>query len=208
MSHYFVENPDVLTRERELELEIFGEKLRFLTNNGLFSCDKIDEASLTLIKNLPPITGAFLDLGCGYGVIGIALAKKFPIALTQSDINGVALEYAQKNAKLNGVSSNVIHSDGFEKIFGAFDVITLNPPIHAGKETMFRLYEESAAHLRPGGSFFIVIQKKHGAESSVKKINEIFQTCNVIYKKKGVFVIECYNTVTSGTQTNTTRSLG
>jgi len=189
MSHYFIENPALLTRERELKLEIFGRKFRFLTNNGLFSCDKIDDASLTLLKNMPPIEGALLDLGCGYGVLGIVLAKVYGLGLTQSDINRVALSYAKRNAKLNNVETQAIHSDSFEKIAGRFDNIVLNPPIHAGKATLHRMYEESASHLKnPGGSLFIVIQKKHGAESTVKKLKEIFLNCDILYKKKGCFV--------------------
>jgi 16S rRNA (guanine1207-N2)-methyltransferase len=191
VNHYFIENPEILTREREISLEVFGFSFRFLTNNGLFSCDKIDENSLTLIKNIPQINGDLLDLGCGYGLIGVVLAKKNEITLTQSDVNNSALEYARKNAKINSVSATFVLSDCFENISGTFDNITLNPPIHAGKETMFRMYEESAAHLRSGGSFFVVIQKKHGAESSLKKLNEIYTYCEILHRKKGCYVIQC-----------------
>lgn len=191
MKQYFCENPEILTHEREISINLHGENLRFLTNNGLFSCDKIDENSLLLVKKMPPISGDLLDLGCGYGFIGVALAKKNAIRLTQSDINRVALDYAEKNARLNNVVSEIIHSDSFEKITAIFDNITLNPPIHAGKKTVYGMYEESAAHLRPGGSFFIVIQKKHGAESTLKKLAEIFSTVEILYKKKGCFIIQC-----------------
>lgn len=189
MKHYFIENPDALTQEREIPLEIFGHRLKFLTNNGLFSCEKIDEVSLTLIQNMPPLQGALLDLGCGYGVIGIALAKKNDITLTQSDINEIALTYAKKNAARNGITASFIHSDSFAKIEGKFDTITLNPPIHAGKDVMYRMYKESATHLNPNGEFYIVIQKKHGAESSVKELKKIFSHVEILYRKKGVFII-------------------
>jgi len=189
MSHYFVENPDVLTNERELKLEIFGREFRFLTNNGLFSCDKIDEVSLILIKNMPPVKGTLLDLGCGYGVIGIVLASVNNVKLVQSDVNRVALGYAVKNAMLNNVETHAVHSDSFASIEGKFDNITLNPPIHAGKDVMYRMYEEAALFLNPGGSLFVVIQKKHGAESTFRKLTEIFSRCDVLYKKKGCFVL-------------------
>jgi 16S rRNA (guanine1207-N2)-methyltransferase len=140
---------------------------------------------------MPQIDGSLLDLGCGYGFIGIALAKKNEIALTQSDINSIALDYAKKNAKLNNVSATQIHSDCFEKISGTFENITLNPPIHAGKQIMERMYEEAFEFLNKNGSLFVVIQKKHGAESSQKKLHEIFGNCKILHKKRGCFVFCC-----------------
>jgi len=190
MSHYFIETPSLLTNERELELEIFDMKFKFLTNNGLFSCDKIDDASITLLKNILPLAGTLLDLGCGYGTLGIPLTKKYSLALTMVDINRIALDYATKNAYLNQVHVTPIHSDGFANISSSFDNIVLNPPIHAGKEIMYRMYKESAQHLEPGGSLFIVIQKKHGAESTIKKFEEIFARVDVLYKKKGCYVLQ------------------
>jgi len=191
MSQYFIENPDVMTRERELGVEVFGCRFKFLTNSGLFSCDKVDEASLYLLNNMPPVKGALLDFGCGYGVIGIVLAKLQDINLTQSDVNSLALEYAKRNARLNGVHTNAVHSDCFDKITESFDHIVLNPPIHAGKEVMYRMYTEAAEHLNPGGSFFIVIKKKHGAESTLDKLNALFPAVNILSKRKGCYVIEC-----------------
>ena len=166
-------------------------EFNFLANNGLFSCDKIDAASILLLENIPPLTGQLLDLGCGYGTIGIVLAKKNPVALTMSDINRIALDYAAKNAALNQVEAEIVHSDGFENLSGVYDNIVLNPPIHAGKEVMYRLYAGAAEHLTPGGALYIVIQKKHGAESTQKVLRDIFSECNTLYKKKGLYVLQC-----------------
>ena len=188
---YFNENPAVLTQERQLGLNIFGQSFTFLANNGLFSCDKVDAASITLLENIPPLTGHILDLGCGYGVIGIVLGKTYPVKITMSDINRIALNYAEKNANRNGVTAQFIHSDGFDALDDIFDSIVLNPPIHAGKEVMYRLYEGAARHLTPGGALYIVIQKKHGAESTIKTLNGIFNECRILYKKKGLYVLQC-----------------
>jgi len=189
MNHYFIENPTLLTNERELTLHIWGMTLKFLSNNGLFSCDKVDDASITMLQNLPPLEGTLLDLGCGYGTLGISLAKKYGVTLTMADINAIALKYATKNARLNGVTATTIHSDCFENISGKFHNIVLNPPIHAGKEVMYRMYKEAVQHLIPGGSLYIVTYKKHGAESTVKKFEQIFDKVKIVYKKKGLLVV-------------------
>ena len=190
MSHYFTESPHLLTDERTLTLDIFDTHFKFLANNGLFSCDKVDEASVTLLRNIPPLAGTLLDLGCGYGTLGIVLAKTYGVTLTMADINRIALQYAAKNAALNQVAATTIHSNSFDNIAGAFDNIVLNPPIHAGKSIMYSMYEGAAGHLNPGGALYIVIQKKHGAESAIKKLKEIFPHVAVLYKKKGCFVVK------------------
>jgi len=197
MSQYFNENPDVLTRERVLGLNIFGRDFSFWSNNGLFSCDKVDAASIILLENIPPLSGATLDLGCGYGLIGVVLGKIYPVSVTMSDINAIAVEYAARNANLNGVEARCIHSDGFESLHFMdvtdviYESIVLNPPIHAGKDVMYRLYRDAARHLVPGGALYIVIQKKHGAESTMKILSEIFHECRTLYKKKGLYVLQC-----------------
>ncbi|MCL2360717.1 MAG: methyltransferase [Defluviitaleaceae bacterium] len=191
MSQYFTENHAVLTRERLLKLHIFGRDFEFLANNGLFSCDKVDTASILLMENLPSLTGATLDLGCGYGPIGIVLGVVYPVQITMSDVNPIAVEYAARNAARNRVEAQCIYSDGFASLPFIYDNIVLNPPIHAGKDVMYRLYRDAARHLAPGGALYIVIQKKHGAESAIAVLSEIFHECRTLYKKKGLYVLQC-----------------
>ena len=191
VNQYFIENPAVLTHERVLGLNIFGMEFKFLANNGLFSCDKVDAASILLLENIPALTGRLLDLGCGYGTLGIVLAKKNQVNLTMSDTNRIAVEYAARNAALNQVEAECVHSDGFENLSGRYDHIVLNPPIHAGKEVIYRLYAGAAAHLVPSGALYLVIQKKHGAESTLKVLREIFKECKTLYKRKGHYILQC-----------------
>jgi 16S rRNA (guanine1207-N2)-methyltransferase len=197
MKHYFIENSDLPVDERELPLHIFGHDFRFTTRSGLFSYEKPDAASVllleTIIKKQLVLSGALLDLGCGYGLIGIVLAKVFSrdLQLTMSDTNRFACDYAKKNAKQNGVQAEIIHSDGFASIDKQFNHITLNPPIHAGKVVMYRLYEESAAHLHPDGALYIVVQKKHGAETMLAFLSQIFLSVQILHKQKGFYIIRC-----------------
>jgi len=192
--HYFIPNPELAQRERSLPFTYAGQSFRFATAAGLFSCDEIDGASVflleTLCKQVPPLQGKLLDLGCGYGLLGIVLAKTHTqnTQLTLADINPIACDFARKNAKTHQVTATVIPSDGFENIPDTFDHIVLNPPIHAGKETTYRLYRESAAHLNPNGSLYIVIHKKHGAESTLEYLNGIFTETETLNKRKGIFV--------------------
>lgn len=191
MSHYFIEDKNLKHDTLTVDYYFKDKKFTFTTDAGLFSRDHIDPATEILLNALPPLSGSLLDLGCGYGVIGIALTKTYGLKLTQADVNGAAVELTIKNAEANGVTSEAVTSDCFDNISGAFDTITLNPPIHAGKAVTYRMYEESINHLNCGGRFYVVTFKKHGAESTEVKLKSVYDNCETIYKKKGVYVFVC-----------------
>jgi len=205
MNQYFNENQAVLNRERMLELEIFDSRFKFFTNNGLFSCEKVDAASIILLENIPSLSGTTLDLGCGYGPIGIVLAKIYPVQITMSDINPIAVDYATKNAILNNVKADIAISNGFESLPFIYENIVLNPPIHAGKDVMYKLYQDASKHLHPEGSLYIVIQKKHGAESTMKVLSEVFRETRVLYKKKGLYVLQNLKPISAALDINRKR---
>ena len=189
-SHYFIADETLEDKEETFSYYFGSNKIELVSNTGMFSPGHVDAATDLLLRELPPLTGDFLDLGCGYGVIGVSVGKAYAqVQVTMADINARALRYAKENAARNGVEAKTICSDGFAEIEGTFSAITLNPPIHAGKETIFALYAGSHAHLKNGGSLYIVIQKKHGAESSLKKLRELFSEVEILYKKKGYYVI-------------------
>ena len=192
MSHYFIDDNTLADDFRTISYSFGGKRLEFVSNAGLFSRGEVDAVSDILIRSLPKLEGSLLDLGCGWGLIGVALGAAYDVQVTMSDINPRALECVKRNAEKNNVNANIILSDCFENINSSFDTITLNPPVHAGKQVMYQMYEEAATHLNQGGRFFVVIQKKHGAESTIKKLSEIFgeQNTKTIYHKKGVFVVE------------------
>ena len=191
MKQYFQENYDLPNDEVEIRKTLFGYNFLFLSKRGLFSYNEIDDNSLTLIENIQKPKGSLLDLGCGFGAVGIILAKVYGIKLTGCDINRVAIEMAKKNASINEVFGDFIHSDCFNGVTGCFDTIVLNPPIHAGKEVVYKMYTKAKEHLKIGGAFYIVINKKHGALTSLCKLAELYDECTTVYKKKGTYVIEC-----------------
>ncbi|WP_373425332.1 class I SAM-dependent methyltransferase [Paracholeplasma vituli] len=163
-----------------------------MTDSGVFSRHNFDFGSKTMVELFKPHEGAksFLDLGCGYGPIGTIVKKTFPfLEVTLSDVNPRAVQLAKQNLLKNDVSATVIESDGFNQIQSLFDVILLNPPIRAGKQTVFTLYLESEKHLLNDGELWIVIQKKQGAESSIKYLKTLFKKVDIIDKNKGYFVI-------------------
>lgn len=193
MSHYFINNPNQKSNIQTFDFNHNGKIYRFSTDEGVFSKGKIDFGSKTLIDaiSLKKDKLKLLDLGCGYGVIGIILKDKYPnIILTQTDVNLRALELAKINAETNYIESNIFYSDGFEKINEKFDVITLNPPIRSGKENVFKLYKGAYESLNKDGELYIVIQKKQGAPSHQKYLQELFKNTEVICKNKGYFVFK------------------
>lgn len=132
---------------------------------------------------------SLLDIGCGYGVVGISLGTIFDCNVTMCDINERAVMIAKQNAKK--VKATVFQSDGFQKVEGAFDIIVTNPPIRAGKSVYYQWFDKSIEHLNEGGRFYCVIQKKQGAPSAMRHLESIYGNCEIIAKDKGYYIIKC-----------------
>ena len=176
-----------------------GIDFSFKTDKGVFSKNQLDFGSELLLKtvipNLPHHSTkpcSILDLGCGYGPVGIVLKRVFPaIQVTMADINERAVLLTKENAQRNLVKfADILESDGFGGIQAMFDAVLTNPPIRAGKKTVFRFYEESFEHLNPSGVLYVVIQRKQGAPSSVDRLQELFGNCEVIEKDAGYWILK------------------
>lgn len=195
MSHYYDSNPQIESKIREISFEVNGIEMKLKTDNGVFSKNRVDEGSLVFLKALLPLklTGNILDLGCGYGTIGLTIAMSSPTArITLADINSRALSLCERNAKELGLSQRVtcLQSDIFEKIEGRYDSIVLNPPIRAGKKVTYRMYEESKQYLIDGGSLFIVIRKAQGALSAAAFIESLYGNCTLLDRSKGYYIYQ------------------
>jgi 16S rRNA (guanine1207-N2)-methyltransferase len=194
MAQYFEANPELDRKFRRLSLYLNGREFTFETCSGVYSKDAIDEYSLMLVNGTVSyrVSGRVLDLGCGYGVIGIILKSRYPeIELTLSDVNAAAVELTRANLQLNAVTGTAVCSDGFEKLTGEFDLVVLNPPIHAGKAVVYRLFSETFEHLREGGRLVLVMQKKHGAESALRELRGGFKDAVTLYRNNGIYILEC-----------------
>lgn len=189
---YFDNNENLISKKREISVLLNDTKYTFISDNGVFSKGEVDYGSIALLKVLlkQDFTGNILDIGCGYGTIGLILAKNFPECnFLLSDVNIRACALARENKKSFGVKNvEIIESDIFQNINKNFDYIVTNPPIRAGKKVIYSIFEQSYHHLNQNGSLFIVIRRSHGAESAQKFIHSVFGNCELLKKDKGFYV--------------------
>ncbi|MDY0277211.1 MAG: methyltransferase [Acholeplasma sp.] len=193
MSHYYITDKSLEDDYKELEYMYRGLSLKFITNSGVFSRDRVDFGTRLLLETLilNDQDKEIIDMGTGYGVIGISLAKLYPNKyFNLYDINERACELALKNQKLNKVNNvNVNVSNLFENVKVKADVVITNPPIRTGKDTIFKLYEDAYKSLNDEGRLYCVIQKKQGAPSTLEKLKLLFNKVEILNKSKGYWII-------------------
>ena len=194
MSHYFENDKNLVSEIKTFDLVIGNTKFIFNTDNGVFSKGELDFGTYLLIKNILKLNlcGNILDLGCGYGAIGIIVRKMLDTYVTLSDINLRALHLTKMNAKKNNVDVRVIESDGYTKIDDVFDYVVSNPPIRIGKKNLYNLLIETKKHLKENGEMIIVVRKEQGALSLIKDMS-VYYDVKVIDKEKGFLIISLKN---------------
>lgn len=193
--HYYSQTPSSSSNPQIWNYTLRGHEFIFTTDRGVFSKREVDFGSRLLIETFeePAIEGNFLDVGCGYGPIGLAVAKSFPDRkIEMIDINERAIELASRNRQLNQIdNATVYQSDLFEQVENKeFAAILTNPPIRAGKKVVYSIFEQSILHLLPNGELWVVIQKKQGAPSALEKLQSLFAEVEVVTKKKGYYIIK------------------
>ena len=187
---YFAENPDADHDIHELKVKLLGQKMTFLTDEGVFSKKMIDYGSQTLLKCLDfHKQESVLDVGCGYGTLGLTLVKAKEVEATLVDINQRALDLARQNAERNQVLATIFQSNIYQNVEGRFHHIISNPPIRAGKQIVHEVITGSYTHLLDGGDLTIVIQKKQGAPSAKAKMEDVFGNCEILKKDKGYYIL-------------------
>ena len=194
MAHYFT-NDNLDSNIQKLNVKIFDINFTFYTDNVVFSKDRLDFGTRTFLENLPideMKDSTILDVGCGYGPIGIILSKITSSKITMIDVNRRAIHLAERNIKENKVNDiRVMESDCYSQLENEkFDYILTNPPIHAGKEKVYEIVMNARYHLEENGTLFIVIRKDQGAKSMMKDLAKYY-TVEVIAKNKGFFIISC-----------------
>ncbi len=189
---YFAREPESESRPVSCEFEYRGRLLRFTTDAGVFSRGELDAGTRLLLDALPEnLSGEILDLGCGWGPIGISVKAVRPEAsVTLADVNLRALALSRDNAKRNGIFVECLESDGFSALEGRlFDAVLTNPPIRAGKQVIYRLFADARDHLKAGGSLYLVIRKQQGAESCIRYLKTLFSSVEKVSRSGGFWVI-------------------
>lgn len=193
-NQYFENNENLKSDIFEINYYFKNHTIKFISDAGVFSRKGIDFGSSLLLKTIciKESVKTILDVGCGYGTLGITLGLTNPnTTIDMVDVNLRALDLTRKNALANSVNNvNIYESNMYENVNKNFDMIVTNPPIRAGKKIVHGIILGAYDHLNDGGSMWCVIQKKQGAESALKALKEKYKDVKVVCKDKLYYIIE------------------
>ena len=196
LEHYFTNNQNLKSELRDINFSLNENNFTFKSDNGVFSKNKIDYASLFLVKTFLTTNkkefNNILDIGCGYGFIGITLSKLLNKHVDMFDINKRAIHLCKMNIEINKVDATVDESNIYENVVNNYDLIITNPPIRAGKSVLMDFLKGGLARLNKDGELWFVISKDQGAKSVKKELEKIC-TCELIEKSKGFWVLSAKN---------------
>ena len=192
MGQYF-SNDKLPSNVRKCEEFVLGKNFIFYTDNGVFSKDGLDFGSRLLLECIPieEVGDYVLDVGCGYGVLGIVINKIANKSIDMVDVNLRAIHLAERNIKENSCDNiKVYESDCYSNVTGKYSCIVTNPPIRAGKKVVYEILMNAVDYLEKNGTLFLVIRKEQGAKSLISDLKKIYNV-EVLERKKGFFIIKC-----------------
>ncbi len=193
--HYYVEKPSSPLKVRKVRLVLRnGHEYFFKSPSGVYAFGFVDRATRVLLEYIKVHGKTLLDLGCGYGVVGIVVKKEYPdVEVFMSDINERAVEFAKVNVKDNNVEIEVRQGDLYNPWKDMrFDQIISNPPIVAGKRVWMKLVEEALNHLNPEGSLQLVAYHNKGGRRIRDYMKEVFGNVEELCKSGGIRVYISY----------------
>ncbi len=193
MEHYFTNNDNLKSELRDIKFSYNEYDFMFKSDNGVFSKNEVDYGSLFLVKtflssnNIENIN-SILDVGCGYGFIGITLSKILGVHTDMVDVNKRAVHLAKMNIGLNKVDASSFLSNVYSNVTNTYDLIITNPPIRAGKQVVLNILLGGLERLNDNGELWFVIRKNQGAESIQREVSKHYD-CDIIKKSKGFFIL-------------------
>lgn len=191
--HYFNADPHVPYARQSFTCEVWGQEMELVSGAGVFSRGHLDHATAILFREMePPPMGQFLDLGCGYGPIGLAIAKAVPLSrVIGVEVNERAIALANENARTLGVAGTfvAVTPDQVPSDY-VFDEIWSNPPIRIGKEALHELLLRWLPRLSPTGRMISVVGKNLGADSLQRWLGEQGYPTTRLASHKGFRVLE------------------
>ncbi|NLA33009.1 MAG: class I SAM-dependent methyltransferase [Mollicutes bacterium] len=190
MNQYFENNEKLASELRKIKYQINDIDFVFNSDLGVFSKNHIDYGSKVLVEtiiNNNKNYKSILDLGCGYGYIGIVLGKIFNAQVEMVDINQRSIHLCKKNIKENKVGADVYISSAYDEVNNKFDLIVTNPPIRAGKNIVLEFLMGAKDYLKKDGELWFVIRKDQGAKSIEKQISELYKV-DLVKKSKGFYI--------------------
>lgn len=193
MSHYFINDPELKSAVRTIAYDYRGQKLKLYTDRGVFARDRVDFGTHLLLQAFTPPKETdlrVLDVGCGYGIIGLAIARAYPdFTVELSDVNRRAVELARRSAaemKLGNVK--IYEGDLYENAGGPYDIIITNPPVRAGNAVVEAIFTRGYELLAPGGMLWAVMKKEQGAKRMMEKVKTLFGQLETVLIKKGYYI--------------------
>ncbi len=196
MEHYFTNNDSLASKFLTIIYKYEDYYFEFTSDLGVFSKDRVDYGSRLLMETFfkrGRRDAKLLDVGCGYGIIGLTISKVMNTKPTLIDVNRRAVHLSAMNAKSLGIVAETKVSDIYSEVTDKYDVIVTNPPIRAGKDVVMEILLGAKEYLNPDGELWCVMRKDQGAKSAISKMKEIYDV-DVINKSKGFYIIvaKCY----------------
>lgn len=197
MHQYFEDNTDLKSNVKLIKVNLKNKDYTFKVDNGVFSKKGLDFGTRTLLETIPldKINGRVLDIGCGYGAIGIFVASNTDAVVDMTDINERSLALARQNVLVNHVQANVQYSNIYSNITDKYDYIITNPPIRVGKKILYEILFMAREHLTNNGEMWLVVSKDQGAKTLLRDLNEKYDA-KLITKNKGFYIIRALNSLT------------
>ncbi len=192
--HYYSENQQSPLILKQIQVTVNKSTFAIYTAPGIFSKSELDKGTKLLIESAQiQKSASILDLGCGYGIVGLELLKNNTnLHCTFTDINNRALLLTQKNLELHKIKKEnykIIHSNLYENLKEKqFDVILSNPPQSAGKDICIAIIQQAINHLKTNGSLQLVARPNKGGKTLAKEMKEIFSNLEIINRSSGFVV--------------------